>query len=280
MLHTEPQHPISTPLLAGAHALFRMRETQRRGPRILVDEYAARLADPHPLLRAMGFALPSLMQTLDELQTAHCVRHRSIDELILRALTDGYRQVVVVGAGYDMRPSRLPLGDTRWYELERAAILEAKRKRLGRAQVRPYEAAAVELEEQPIGPALDRTSFDPDWDTLFVLEGLAHSLDPQRFVALLGECARGRGRRRVVLSFLRGEHAPEAEPRLQSLLKLLDEQPRVSFLPEHLAALCARHKLLEFRSWTYEEQVAELAPEAKGRAVGVAHDVAQLQRVP
>ena len=88
MLHSTvtPLSPANPLGLAGAHALFRSRETSRRGPRILEDQHAARLADEHLGLRLGRLALARLHRIVDQLQTAHCVRHRSIDELILRAV--------------------------------------------------------------------------------------------------------------------------------------------------------------------------------------------------
>jgi methyltransferase (TIGR00027 family) len=270
------------------NALFRMKETERREP-ILEDPFAARFADDRWLVQAVRFgrfALPPLMRVLDELQTAHCVRHRAIDELVLNALADGYRQVVVVGAGYDMRPSRLPVGDVRWYELDRQQMIDRKRLRLGQRIVRPYESGALELGDQSIEPAsrspileaLAPTSFDPDGDTLYVLEGLIHFLSLPRLAALLADCTAGRGRRRVLLSYIRSEMFDQPDPRLVFLVRLLDEVPQLHFTPGHLSALCARQKLLKFTSWSYEQQVAAFAPAAAGRRVGATQDVVQVER--
>ena len=97
--------PGSTPCSAAA--------SRRRRPR---DPPAARPLRP-PLRRAPSrwsgparAALPAAAPApaVDELQIAHCVRHRSIDELCLQAVgRDGFRQIVVLGAGYDTRPLRL-----------------------------------------------------------------------------------------------------------------------------------------------------------------------------
>jgi methyltransferase (TIGR00027 family) len=277
--------PSKHSVIAGVNALFRMKETARRGPRILQDQFASRLADERLLVQALRytrFAVPPLGRIVDELQTAHCVRHRTIDELVLRAIDDGFRQVVVVGAGYDMRPTRFAekIGDARWYELDRRDLIDKKRLKLGRALVRPYETGALELEQDSVVTSLASTSFDPDWDTLFVLEGLVHYLTLPRVKALLGDCAQGRGRRRVVMSFIRSDVYAEPDPRLVFLVRLLDEVPQLHFTPSLLSALCARHKLNRFQSWSYAQQVAAFAPEAEGRSVGATQDVAQVDRAP
>jgi methyltransferase (TIGR00027 family) len=280
MMHALAQDTARHSAIAGVNALFRMKETERNDA-ILADPFARRFADDRWLVQAIRFgrfAVPPLLRVVEELQAAHCVRHKSIDELVLRAIGDGYRQVVVVGAGYDMRPSRLPIGDVRWYELDRQKLIDRKRLRLGRRMVRPYESGALELSEQSILQSLAPTSFDPDADTLFVLEGLIHFLPLPSVKTLLADCARGRGRRRVILSYIRSEMFHEPDPRLVFLVKLLEEVPKLHFTPGHLSALCAREKLLKFTSWSYEQQVAEFAPVAEGRRVGATQDVAQVER--
>ncbi len=284
MIHTaEMATPSRRSTIAGVNALFRMKETARSS-RILEDRFAAKLADERLLVQAIRFgrfAVPGLSRVVSELQTAHCVRHKTIDDLMLRAVAEGFRQVVVVGAGYDMRPTRFAaqIGDVRWYELDRGEINDRKRRRLGRALVRPYESAELELDGDSVLKALEPTSFDPDWDTLFVLEGLIHYLDQTQLKALLADCSRGRGRRRVVMSFIHSEMYAQADPRLVFLLQLIEEVPRLHFTPAHLAALCARARLQRFSSWSYADQVRQFAPAAAGRAVGATQDVAQVERV-
>lgn len=276
--------PARHSTIAGVNALFRMKETARRSGRILEDRWAAQLADDRLLVNAIRFgrfALPPLGRVVSALQTAHCVRHRAIDELILRAVEkDGFRQVVVVGAGYDMRASRFAarIRPVRWFELDLPETIDRKLRLLGRELVRPYEPQALDLGETSVLAALERTSFDPDWPTLFVMEGLIHYLPAPRLRALLSDVAVGRGRRRAVMSFIRSEVYAEADRSLVTLMRLLGEIPRLHFAPAELAAECAESGLGSFRSWSSAEQIDEFAPEARRRAVGSAQDVAQADR--
>src|SRR5215475_8105975 len=97
-------------LVAGVNALFRANESRRpEGQRLLSDAFADVLSERDPRVSAIRyarFAVPDLRRIVDELQTAHCVRHRAIDELVLEAVRGGFRQIVSIGAGYDMRPLR------------------------------------------------------------------------------------------------------------------------------------------------------------------------------
>jgi hypothetical protein len=94
-------------LVAGVNAMFRAAESRRREGRILDDPFAARFAERDARVRAIRAArgfVPGLARLLEELQTAHCIRHRAIDALCLAAAADGYRQVVIAGASPRRHP--------------------------------------------------------------------------------------------------------------------------------------------------------------------------------
>lgn len=273
-------------LIAGANAWFRAKESRLpAGERILDDPWAERLAERNPrieLIRLGRFLLPPLGRAVDELRTAHCVRHRAIDELLLRAVeADGFRQVVVVGSGYDMRLSRFDarLRDVRWIEVDQPAMLARKWRLLdGAAGVRRDGARlALDLATDSLAAALAGDDFDPAAATCFVVEGVIHYLEPARLALLLDAIAGVGGPVRAIVSFIRSDVYQRATPTLIRLVRALDELPRLHFTPEELAALCARHGLVGFRSWSLEEQIEAFAPEARGRRVGLAQDVAQIE---
>src|SRR5262249_53304396 len=151
--------------------------------RILFDPFARALAGRNPLLHLVRFArfvVPALRHAIDQLQTAHCVRHRSIDELILRSVEhDGFEQVVVLGAGYDMRPHRLSdrLGQTRWFEMDLPLMAERKQRLVrGLVEADRVTYAPIDLRCDSLARRLAATSFDAGRPTCFVLEGLVHYL--------------------------------------------------------------------------------------------------------
>lgn len=273
-------------LVAGANALFRAAES-RRAPdaRILHDPFAHLFAESDPRVLAIRYgrflALP-LWAQIDALQTVHCVRHRAVDELILRAIAGGARQVVVAGAGYDMRPARFAdrLDGVRWIEADHPATAARKWRILaarGGVQ-RPVEHTGVDLDVDSLGGALERTRFDPALPTCFVLEGLVHYLAPERLDALLADAARGPGPRVVLITFIRTDMYESAPGLFVKIVQAVREVPRLHFTTEGLAARCAQHGLGGFQSWRLAEQIAEFAPVARGRRAGVSQDVARVER--
>jgi methyltransferase (TIGR00027 family) len=277
-----PSREAPRSLIAGANALFRMKETTR-ADRILADPWAGELAEDHLLVRAIRFsrfALPPLWRAVDELQTAHCVRHRAIDELVLRAVGDGFKQIVLVGAGYDMRASRFAdrLEGVRVIELDLPSTAERKRERLrGLPGVNSrVEYAAVDLETQTIGDALAETRFRRSLPTLFVLEGLIHYLPRRRVRALFAELASGPQRRRVALSFIRPEEYRRAGGPLRAMIGALREVPKLTYSHAQLRHESDRAGFSRCEMWTFADQVDEFAPTARFRRVGASQDVAQL----
>jgi methyltransferase (TIGR00027 family) len=265
--------------IAGANAWFRAKESTRpAGDRILVDPWAERLAERDARVQAIRlgrFLLPALWLEIDRLQTAHCVRHRAIDALLSRAAAGGIRQVVVLGAGYDMRADRLAaLAGTRVIELDQAAVLARKAAILDRAKTRTDVARLpVDLLREPIAPLLDRAGFDASAPACFVLEGLVHYLPRSRIDEVLAEIARGPAR--IVLSYITPSMYARATSRFVRLVRAVREVPETVFAPEALSARLGQRGFRGFRSWSLREQVEEFAPQAAGRRVDLSQEVAQ-----
>lgn len=266
-------------LIAGANAWFRAAESQR-SEKILSDPWAIHLAERDPRIQAIRFGrfvLPPLAREIAELQAAHCVRHAAIDALVLRAAADGYRQLVIIGAGYDMRASRLPLPDMRVIEVDHPATQSRKVERLrGVHGVQPVHRAAADLLAEDLHVALDRAGWDPSLPTTFVAEGFIHYLSPHRFEALLASTERAKTRR-VVLSYIRTDMYLHADSIFLQLIKAVREIPRLHFTPDDLAARLGKHGLGGFRGWSGEAQIDDLVPHARGRRFRLSQDVAQAE---
>jgi methyltransferase (TIGR00027 family) len=281
-----PNGSGSRSLVAGANALFRAKETSRpASSRILEDRFAARLAERDPrisLVRAARFAIPPLFRAIDELQTAHCVRHRAIDELLLGAVRDhGASQVVIVGAGYDMRASRFAdrLAGVRFVEIDHPATMARKVRRLASVEgVRAVERVPLDLQIDSLGEALRRLDVDRSRPTCIVAEGLIHYLSRPRFDQFLDDVAAGTGPTRFVFSFIHDEMYLRANPLFLALVTAVREVPALSFQREELAALFRARGFEGFRSWTGPEQVETFAPEARGRPFPLSQEVAEATR--
>ena len=87
----------------------------------------------------------------------------------------GAPQVVVVGAGLDARAWRMPeLARATVFEVDHPASQRDKQHRLGGIEPTAGQvvAVAVDLEHDPLAPALEATSFDPAKETTWVWEGV------------------------------------------------------------------------------------------------------------
>src|SRR5205085_10919607 len=216
-------------LVAGANAWFRWAEADRPEPdRILHDPFARRFVEHDPrveLIRLGRFLLPPLRRTIDELQTAHCTRHRAIDELVCRAAADGFAQVVTIGPGYDMRPARLSgrAPAVRWTELDHPGTQARKRELAAGLDVAPVARAAIDLMSEPLEGALAAAGVDPRRPVCFVLEGLIHYLSDERLDALLAGMAAAGDRVRAVFSFIRTDMYERRTSTFVGLIKAVRE---------------------------------------------------------
>jgi methyltransferase (TIGR00027 family) len=275
----------SRSLVAGVNALFRSRESQ--GPpdeRLLYDPYARLFGERHPLvfgLRALRLLVPPLRRLIEELQTAHCVRHRSIDELCLEAGRDGFGQVVLVGAGYDTRPLRLGphLPGARWFEVDHPATAARKARLWRRSRLRGNaRPVPLDLERGALGPALQAAGFDPEAPTCFVLEGLAHYLGRPSLGRLLDAAAEGPGARRVILSYIRRDMGAAASSLFVALVGLLREIPRTHFDPGELATLAGLAGLTLIGQVSFADQVQQLLAARSGPVPRLGQDIAVFER--
>ena len=93
----------------------------------------------------------------------------------------GASQVVVVGAGLDARAWRMPeLARATVFEVDHPASQRDKQRRLGGIEPTAGQvvAVSVDLEHDPLAPALEATSFDPALETTWVWEGVVPYLTP------------------------------------------------------------------------------------------------------
>lgn len=121
------------------------------------------------------------------------VRTRFVDDALLAALADpGTTQVVMLGAGLDTRPYRLPVPpDVDWYELDRPEPLAHKAAVLAPAGARPgcrRHDVPADLTGEWLAP-LRAAGLAADRRTVWVAEGLLFYLAEADVVALLGTAA-------------------------------------------------------------------------------------------
>jgi len=102
------------------------------------------------------------------------------DERYARTLDDGTEQIVLLGAGYDTRPRRMPSPDgLKVIELDIAPTQERKRDCLGRAGLAEPAGlvfAPIDFNTQSIATVLREAGYDPGRKTFFLWEGVAYYL--------------------------------------------------------------------------------------------------------
>ncbi len=160
---------------------------------------------------------------------AHYVlRKHLVRTAILEALRDGFRQVVLLGAGFDMLGHTLP-ETARVFELDLPAARRAKRDAMLREPVAKTTYLEADFSQESLRQVLDACSeFDPRSATVFVAEGLVMYLACDRVMTLLGDIAHFPAPTRSVFSVI----TPDArgDMRLHSQRRIVDRVMR--FLEE------------------------------------------------
>jgi methyltransferase (TIGR00027 family) len=103
------------------------------------------------------------------------------DERYARALDDGTEQIVLLGAGYDTRPYRMPSpAGLKVIELDIAPTQERKRDCLNRAGIAEPAGlvfAPIDFNSQSIAGVLHEAGYDPGRKTVFLWEGVTYYLN-------------------------------------------------------------------------------------------------------
>lgn len=169
---------------AEAVCLMRAHEHVRPRHRVVDDPYAQWFL--RPVARAAlasEQALPRLGRyaewASDGLLQFVVARHRYMDDALRRALRSGVDQVVLLGAGYDMRAYRLAkqIRDRPVFEVDHPATSRRKARVIAQhtAELPPVrvERVEVDFEKQSFRTELRRAGFRGRHKTFFVWEGVS-----------------------------------------------------------------------------------------------------------
>jgi methyltransferase (TIGR00027 family) len=129
------------------------------------------------------------------LQAHLAARTAFVDGVLVAALDDGIRQVVLAAAGYDGRAFRYARPDVRWFELDHPTTQADKRERLDRLGIATQDTVfvAADFRTDPVAERLAAAGCDPAAASVVVCEGLAVYLEPPVLERLLAELARAIG---------------------------------------------------------------------------------------
>jgi methyltransferase (TIGR00027 family) len=139
-------------------------------------EFFTRLADGEISLSGEQAATAALMTTV------MAVRTKFFDDFFLSAIESGIRQAVILAAGLDSRPYRLPWPDgTVVYEIDQPKVIEFKTATMtdiGATPTAERRTVAIDLRDD-WPAALRRSGFDETQPTAWSAEGLLAYLPPE-----------------------------------------------------------------------------------------------------
>lgn len=173
------------------------------------------------------------------------VRTRYIDELLEAAASDGVRQLVILGAGFDARAFRLEVARRlSVYEVDEPAIQARKREVIARrldGSPTHVSWVPVDFEHDDLAGSLRGAGLDPAAPAMFVWEGVTPYLTPRAVDATLRAVA-GLGARgsRVVFTYLHraaleGRQALAGIAELSRAVKRSDEPFHFGLEPSEVA---------------------------------------------
>jgi len=129
---------------------------------------------------------------------AHVCRTCFMDDVVVDALQAGTGQVLILGAGLDTRPYRLPgIERARVFETDLESVQKMKLRRLKRYFGRPpqnVEFVPMDFRTQSLDEALSETAFDRRKRTVVVWEGITQYMPEsavRQTLSFVGSCAAG-----------------------------------------------------------------------------------------
>jgi methyltransferase (TIGR00027 family) len=187
-----PGQPSRTSIVVAALRAFGFREPDSsvRNP----DWLAERLLGPaelqliteHPVARALleDYAKGRRNREVAGMSNLLLIRTRFIDEHMQRALADGAKQVVVLGAGFDTRAYRYAdlLKDKTVFEVDYRSTQQLKKSRLEKvlgsipSHVR---FAEIDFQRDTLRDVLVAAGYNTDERTFFIWEGVSMYLSEQ-----------------------------------------------------------------------------------------------------
>lgn len=237
-------------------ALFRALESaQAVDRRLFEDPDAARFL--RPSLRAVAIAARSaalralIVAFIDRRwpgpRLSGVARTRVIDDFVVSAVEDGCTQLLLLGAGYDTRATRLAEASSAVvFEVDHPATQARKRSVLGLLQER-IRYVPVDFEHDCLLSALADTGFDCDQPTCVLWEGVFSYLTPEAIDATLGAlvelCGPGS---HVLITYVdqRALDAPSSYPQAWlTAVGDVGEPFRTGLDPNHAQAFFAQRKL-------------------------------------
>ncbi len=164
-------------------AAFRAIESQKpKDRRICYDPYARVFIPSASYLLLKLFVDSGLDERLGPGAIGFItVRERYIDDYLEALLSKGLDQVVILGAGFDSRPYRIPgIEKTRVFEMDYPATQEAKRKGLKKVidpLPRHVTFVPIDFNNQSLAESLQNSGYQERAKSLYIWQGVTYFLE-------------------------------------------------------------------------------------------------------
>jgi methyltransferase (TIGR00027 family) len=196
-------------------------------------------------------------------------RTRFFDDAVLTATTEGTRQIVILGAGYDDRALRFRTPGIRFIEVDHPATQDDKARRVRELLVERSDEeptfVAADFALDDVGVALEAAGHDAARPSLFIGEGLLAYLDEPTIVRLL-RAVRNRAPEGSVLAVSLAVHAAGIDS--ERLKQVANTQRRAGAAEPWLTILPtdAHLELLTRAGWRIERTVDQVELDAEAPA--------------
>lgn len=151
---------------------------------VIDDPFARQMLRPGWALAASTLRIPGLSRLGRNRSFAYLgARTCFYDQFVAGALDEGFRQIVVLGAGYDSRAWRLARPGVVFYEIDLPMTQADKRTR---APEGGPTYVPADVTESSLGESLMAAGFRSEEPTAFTAEGLTMYLTEQQVTSLLG----------------------------------------------------------------------------------------------
>ncbi len=178
---------------AQAIAMHRLIETlAKKNKRVISDSYAHNFVFGGSLFKLIGYKLNTFILKIivPGLHEHLIARTKYLDEIVENNVKNGFKQYVILAAGYDSRAYRLKLpSDLKIFELDQSEVQKRKLAVLDKIITRSKKINYIDIDfnEDSIANKLSSAGFDSKKNTIFTLEGLSQYITKDSFSATLKE---------------------------------------------------------------------------------------------
>ena len=164
-------------------AYFRDAEGKREDA-LFDDPYSGWFVPDAAKAHAQRFA-----ELCPEFETLIRCRFLVFRDLVRSEIEKGVRQVVSVGAGFEMRPAIFETEGVVFFDVDQPEVVEYKRQVLERERIEPWPAISCNYLEVNLPERLQDAGFDTGLPSLFVWEGNTMYLSQDLIFGFLNQLA-------------------------------------------------------------------------------------------